>query len=168
LIQVNDFAGHSLYRRHMMRFLLVATCLFILTGCAQQQFAERKAAYDAAVAQCAVTTSARVGNYVPRARCVNAASEQFSPPSDTAAPLIRATRLSLAAKLDRRELSPEDAGAELARVIFEARQEQARTGAAVAAGHGAALAGSAAMLNATMPHQTNCWAAGPSLSCTGY
>jgi hypothetical protein len=160
----------------MMRILLPAALAvallaggsIILSGCAQQQLAERKAAYDAAVVQCRATTPARVGNYVPWARCVNAASEQFSPPSDTAAPLIRATRLSLAAKVDRGELSAEDAGTQLARVTFEARQEQERTGAAVAAGHGAALAGSAAILNATMPHQTNCWAAGSSLSCTGY
>jgi hypothetical protein len=148
--------------------LLTGACLFVLSGCAQQQQAERKAAFEAAVAQCRATTPARIGNYVPWARCVNAASERFSPSSDTAAPLIRATRLSLAAKVDRGELSPEDAGAELARVTFEARQEQARTGAAVAAGRGAALGGTASMLNATMPHQTNCFAAGPSISCTGY
>jgi hypothetical protein len=148
--------------------LVAATCLISLAGCAAQQMAERKAGFDAALAQCRATTPARLGNYVPWARCVNAASEQFSPPADTAAPLIRATRLSLAAKVDRGELSPEDAGAELARVAFEARQEQARTGAAVAAGQGASQAGTAAMLRATMPHQANCFAAGPSLSCSGY
>ena len=70
--------------------------------------------------------------------------EKFSPPSDAAAPLIRATRLSLAAKADRGEISSEDAEAELARVAFQAQQEQARTAAAVAAGNGVAMQGSAA------------------------
>jgi hypothetical protein len=84
----------------MRTMLLAAICLLALSGCAQQHLAERKAAFDAAVAQCRTTTPARVGNEVPWARCVNAASEQFSPPSDRAVPLIRATRLSLAAKVD--------------------------------------------------------------------
>jgi len=86
-----------------------------------------------------------------RARCLNAASEQFSPPSDAAAPLIRATRLSLAVKVDRGEVSPEDAGAELARVAFEAYQEQQRTGAAVTAAHGMEMQGTASMMRALTP-----------------
>jgi hypothetical protein len=117
-----------------------------LCGCAAQEFAARKAAYDAAAKQCHDTRVRTGGSWVSYARCVNAASEQYSPPSDTAAPLIRATRLSLAVKVDRGEISPEDAGAELARVAFQAHQEQQRTGAATAVGLGVEMQGAAAMM----------------------
>ena len=71
-----------------------------------------------------------------------------------AAPLIRATRLSLAAKVDRGEISPADAGVELARVAFEARQEQARTNAAI--------------LSATPQfHSASCYRAGGFVTCSG-
>jgi hypothetical protein len=158
----------------MRKMILLATAsLLVLSGCATQRFAEQKAAFDAAAAQCRETRVRTGGSYVSYAHCVNAASEQFGA-SDPTGPLIRATRLSLAAKVDRHEMTPEDAGAELARVAFEARQQVARTGAAVAAGQGSAMQGTAAMLNATKPPptpspiQTNCLAAGPSLSCTSY
>jgi hypothetical protein len=128
--------------------------LMALSSCAAQRLAEQKAGFDAAVARCRATTPAQVGNYVPWARCVNAASEQFSPPSDMAAPLIRATRLSLSVKVDRGEMSPTDAGAELARVAFEAHQEQARTNAAILS---------------AMPqlHSTSCYGAGGFVTCSG-
>lgn len=112
-----------------MRDILVAGASLsvgVLVGCASQN----KTDFEAALAECRAEYAPRIGNYVPWARCTNAVSEQFSPVSDTAAPLIRATRLSLAEKVDRGEMTSAEAAAELQRVTFEARQEQARTQAA--------------------------------------
>lgn len=112
---------------------------------------ESKGRFHAAVAEGHVRFPHHIGNYVAGGNCVNAASERFSPTNDTAAPLIRATRLSLAVKVDRGEITPEDAAAELQCVAFEARQEQARTAVAVAAGQGARMMGAAAAARAIAP-----------------
>ena len=67
-----------------------------------------------------------------------------SSPGDGASALVRATRLSIAVKVDRGELSPEDAGAQLAVVGFQAQQQQAAPNAARAAA-------AAQLLGATRP-----------------
>jgi len=128
-----------------VRSLVVALAsLVALSGCAAQGLSPQ-AAFNAAAAQCKATRVSTGGNWVSYARCVNAASEEYGP-NDPAGTLIRASRLNLAAKVDRGEISPEDAGAELARIAFEAHQEQGRTGAAAAAGAGVEMQGATAMM----------------------
>ena len=101
------------------RACTVLAVVLVVSGCAAQRQAEAEAAF----AQCRATIPAQVGNYVARENCINAVSERYSSPGDGASALVRATRLSLAAKVDRGELSPEDAAAQLAAVAFQAQQQ---------------------------------------------
>ena len=122
------------------RACTVLAVVLVVSGCAAQRQAEAEAAF----AQCRAAIPAQVGSYVARENCINAVSERYSSPGDGASALVRATRLSLAAKVDRGELSPEDAAAQLAAVAFQAQQQQAATNAARAAA-------AAQILSATRP-----------------
>jgi hypothetical protein len=123
-----------------MRACAVLAVILMVAGCA----AQRQVEAEAAIAQCRATIPAQIGNYVARANCINGVSEQYSSPGDGASALVRATRLSIAVKVDRGELSPEDAGAQLAVVGFLAQQQ-------LAAPNAARAAAAAQLLGATRP-----------------
>jgi uncharacterized iron-regulated membrane protein len=138
--------------------------LLLTTGCAAQQSARLQAEFDRAVAECKAAIPARIGDYARRAECVNAASERLTPRNDMTAPLFRATRLNLAIKVDRGEMSPEDAQLRMAEIVFDARQRATRTDAADRASR-------AAVLNAignTMPRTAQCNTVGGFTSCSSW
>jgi hypothetical protein len=154
--------------------LMIAGCL-ALTACANG--AETKAARDAAVAQCQAPYPRQVGSYVDRARCIVETDAHFYP-TDPLVPVLGPIMISLAMKVDHGEMSLEAALEQYALTRFAVQQEMARTNAAVVSANANAMQGVAAIVNATKPppvpaiqfpttHQTNCFAAGPSISCTG-
>jgi hypothetical protein len=136
----------------MKKVLLVGAAALALSACANTaaQQAEKKAAFQAAVAQCRAPYPKQQGNYAARSRCFVELNHQFYP-NDALAPVLDATLLSLATKTDRGEISPEDANAQFAQIRFAAQQELARTNAAVTSANARAIMGTAAMLNATKP-----------------
>ena len=98
--------------------------LGLLAGCS----GHRDAAYQTANQQCMDAKVRTGGSWVSLAQCTNAVDKQYD--TEPAGPTIRATRLSLAYKIDREQISPEEAKAELLRAAFAAREEQQRTIAA--------------------------------------
>lgn len=108
-----------------MRWTVLAVAL-ALAGCAAQRQAEAQAAMQSAIKTCNDEIPRRVGKYVLWAACVNAASEHFAP-GDPAGPLIRATRMALAVKVDEGRVTSDEARVELARVAFDAHQQVSRT-----------------------------------------
>ena len=133
--------------------LLVTVAL--LAGCASQTNANLQAGIKREAAACRAEIPSVIGNYVRQAQCLAAVSERFSPPNDTAAPLIRATLLSLAAKVARGEISPEDARLQLAQVIYELRERDRMDAEAARdrqAASGAAMVGAGAALLAPPPN----------------
>jgi hypothetical protein len=126
--------------------------------------AQLQAEFDRAVAECKAAIPRHIGNYVPIAQCINTASERLSPRNDTGAPLIRAARLSLASKIDRGEMTPEDAQLRLAEIVFDTRQRATQTEAADRTSR-------AAVLNAignTMPRTAQCNTIGGFTSCSSW
>ena len=105
--------------------------LGLLVGCSLHSKADRNAAYQAANQQCMATKVRTGGSWVSLAECTNAVDEQYD--TEPAGPQIRTTRLSLAYKIDHREITAEEARAELLRSAAEFRQEPQRTNAADAA-----------------------------------
>jgi hypothetical protein len=136
----------------MKKILLVGAAALALSACADTaaQQAQTKAAFQAAVAQCRAPYPHQQGNFVARAHCLVDTDAQFYP-NDPLAPVLGPTMLSLAAKADRGEISPEEYEAQFAQIRFSAQQELARTNAAVASARASAVLGAAAMLNATRP-----------------
>ena len=96
--------------------------LGLLAGCSVHSGADRNAAYQAANQQCMDNKVRTGGSWVSLADCTNAVDEQYD--TEPAGPQIRATRLSLAYKIDHGEISPEEARSELLRVADDVRQEQ--------------------------------------------
>jgi hypothetical protein len=162
-----------------MKQIVLALCL-VVTGCGamqQAQNAKAKADFTAAAKVCTDTYPAVVGNFVPRATCINKAS--IAADSTPAAGVIRAERMALSEKVDRGEITSSEASVQLARIVYELRDHERQEAAAAQANHQAAQAAAApawAGLAATgvgvatqPPHSnvTTCrWVAG-TMVCTG-
>lgn len=124
--------------------------LILLAGCAEQRiaeadkqrFAEAKAEHKSEDAACNVQFPEKVGNYRSRASCLGDALVAFNDRahngdnSDMLA-VFNATRVSLAGKVDRSELSPDDMQVQLTSLWSEqatqVNQRNAQSAAARAA-----------------------------------
>jgi len=92
----------------MIRCIGYLACLLALEGCAAQQ---RQARYDAAAAECHASIPAAIGNYVKLETCLNEAARnaEFK---GAAEDLREATRIELAEKIDRGEITKAEASAQ--------------------------------------------------------
>jgi hypothetical protein len=104
----------------MMRRIGYLSCLVALAGCA----AQRQAQFDSAAAECRASIPALIGNYVKRQTCINAAARNagFKGPAED---LVEATRIELAEKVDRGEITAADANAQFARMKYDLQQSEA-------------------------------------------
>jgi hypothetical protein len=103
------------------RATLLALVVVPLAGCANQR---RQAAYDAAAGQCREAIPKQIGHYVALQSCLNDAASNAGF-RGAAQNLMAATNLDLAAKVDRGEITHEEAKLQSARVAYEISQQQA-------------------------------------------
>jgi hypothetical protein len=103
-----------------MRKLVVLAALVALAGCA----AQRQAQFNKDAAQCRAEIPATVGNYVRRQQCIVDAVNRagFTGASQG---LLNATRIELAEKVDKGEMTAAEANVQLARVTYQVEQSDA-------------------------------------------
>jgi hypothetical protein len=103
-----------------MRKLVVLAGLVALAGCA----AQRQVQFNKDAAQCRAEIPATVGNYVRRQQCIIDASNRagFRGPG---ADLLNATRIALAEKVDKGEITGADANVQYAQVRYQVEQSDA-------------------------------------------
>jgi N-formylglutamate amidohydrolase len=97
--------------------LIAIVGLGLLCGCAPQLAAENGAALAAARQQCDTTYPKIIGLYGSHAKCLNGAIERIALPTSRNPDLVKlqeAARVVLSTKIDRKEMSPEDAGLQMA------------------------------------------------------
>jgi hypothetical protein len=150
---------------------LMARKLLILLALAAPLVAcgnPHKAEYDAAIQGCKTTYPAKAGTMVTRMSCLHQQRDRYGVLGPNEA-LARAIAISYATKVDNKQMSVVDADVAVQREFFDINQQSARTGAAVAAGNGMAMQGSAAMrqsLTPPSPVVTNCSRFGNMVNCT--
>lgn len=138
-----------------------AACLVSLAGCAAQERLAARSELNAANAACDAQWPKVVGNFVPRAECLNRAFTLAAPRLGLHGDLVElfnAARSSLAVKADRGEITPEDMNLRLAELKTQLASEQQRrtaeqaaVSAQRAAAFGAILSGIGAMRRAYQP-----------------
>jgi hypothetical protein len=103
-----------------MRKLALLAGLMALAGCA----AQRQAQFNKDAAQCRAEIPAMVGNYVRRQQCIVDAANRagFTGASEG---LLNATRIELAEKVDKGEMTPADANVQFAQVRYQVEQSDA-------------------------------------------
>jgi hypothetical protein len=103
-----------------MRKWAVLAGLVALAGCA----AQRQAQFNKDAAQCRAEIPAVVGNYVRRNQCIIDSSDRagFTGPSQG---LLNATRMELAEKVDKGEMTDAEANAQYAQVRYQVEQSDA-------------------------------------------
>jgi len=136
-------AGRSAAVRNKLANLVLLSAVSALLAACASQYGTGSAAADlhSARAACNEAYPKRVGNYLPHARCVNAAVEAYAVPGAKNPDLVRLqaqVRETLSERIDRHRLSVQ-AGerrmAEADRLIGEAEQERAGGNEAAAARH---------------------------------
>jgi hypothetical protein len=109
----------------LLRITSVLLCLTLLCGCgvvARQQQAQAQSDIKIARAACDAQIQRQVGTYAAHAKCVNDAIERIAIPAARHPDLVRlqeATRMALSVRVDRREITPEDAALAMARADTE-------------------------------------------------
>jgi hypothetical protein len=133
-----------------------ASASVTLGGCAAQEHARAQAQLDAYKAACDSQWPRVVGNYSAHAQCVNDGLTLVGPRLGMHPDLLdilKAARLSLSAKVDRREIPPEDAELKFAQLKSELTSEQHRRDADRAARAAALLGAAGAVIqSASQPH----------------
>ena len=100
-----------------MRKLVVLVGLVALAGCA----AQRQAQFNKDATQCRAEIPAVVGNYVRRQQCIvdSANRAGFTGPGEG---LLNATRIELAEKVDKGEMTVAEARARYAQIRYQVEQ----------------------------------------------
>lgn len=147
-----------------MRLLLVATALLMVSGCAavqQQRVADAESAYVAKRDVCSASATTNIA----RQQCVSDERDRVYAAAGMDSDLIgslRATRLSLAQRLDNGEITQVDADAEYAMANSRAISEQQNRNLqrqAIATQRSAAINNALRTFQATQPpppRTTNC------------
>lgn len=148
----------------MLKFAIVMVPL-VLAGCAQQRIAEARAAAEREVAVCKATIPLEVGRTLEYMKCAGAAYERHKLPGDTTTSLLVAARLSIAARIDRREITMEDGRLEFENFRFEVNQRAAQTNAQQRAADAANAAAYLPLLQ--NPWNANCTTVGGVTNCYG-
>ena len=132
--------------RPIINAAAVSAAFALLTACAPQYGTGSSGGdLQSARAACNESYPKRVGNYLPHARCVNAAIETYAVPSAKNPDLMRLqaeVREALSERIDRHRLSVQAGERRMAdadRLIAEAEQERAAGNETAAARHVSAI-----------------------------
>lgn len=146
--------------------------MFVSAGCAQQQqqqrIAEAQAALKQRSAECQALYPLKGKSFLQRSNCEEPARRNIAAANQKPADLVdvyMATRAGVAAKLDRGEITEEEATLRLAQTVRELTEtEQSR--------HNAALTAAAPFMPRPpvqfAPQQTSCTRFGNTVNCNSY